>query len=223
MLWKLVAVPLTLVGLVSVSLYLLTLPGLRSLPAETRQSMDGILTLADAAAAARASGLEGWELVAYAQNLVYRKFRIYSLRNPWDSPARAFERGMGYCQQYNLALQELLSQLGFESRAVYATSVLVPQPDGSLHAIGHTWLKVRIGDEERDVCAGAATNRPGVVHFELASEVRPLDPLARFFGHLGSVVLGIRARNEPWSFREREPAEPEGTEVTPAHRQSAKP
>ena len=88
-------------------------------------SLDGIKSLEDAEAACRRAGLGGWELVAYAQRLVYRKFTHYSCRNLWDTPGSAFRRGMGYCTQYNLALKQLLNRLGFDARAVFSLRVHV--------------------------------------------------------------------------------------------------
>lgn len=94
-------------------LSILTRPLLRRLPKEGRVSLDGILTIDDAIAACHKSGLQDWELVAYAQKLAERKF-TYSRLNPWDTPARAFERGRGYCQQQALALKK--SMMGWVSR-----------------------------------------------------------------------------------------------------------
>jgi hypothetical protein len=87
---------ISLVILASLALYLYTLPGLRRLPKGGRTTLGDVTTIEDAVAACRRTGLQGWGLVAYAQNLAARKF-AYFRRNPWDSPARAFERGMGYC------------------------------------------------------------------------------------------------------------------------------
>ena len=64
---------------------LLLFPARRALRGLGSAALDGIVTLDDAAAACRCSGLTGWELVTYAQRLVYRKFTHYSCRNLWDS------------------------------------------------------------------------------------------------------------------------------------------
>jgi hypothetical protein len=136
-----------------------------------QHSHDGIETLDDAVAACRRSGLTGWELVTYAQHLVYRKFTCYSCRNLWDTPAAAFRRCMGYCTQYNLALKQILERLGFDVQAVLSFKVRVTdQPDW---AMGHTWLRVRVDGEVRNVCAGHADNLPGSVNFT------PLAPVWR--------------------------------------------
>lgn len=150
---------------------LLLLPARRALRRRGPMALDGIVRLDDAVAACRRSGLDGWDLVAYAQRLVYARITVYSCRNLWDTPAAAFRRGMGYCTQYNLALKQILDRLGFDARAVFSLRVRVADdPDWTM---GHTWLRVRVptGGEMRDVCAGHADNLPGKVNF------RPLAPV----------------------------------------------
>jgi hypothetical protein len=90
----------------AVTLSLLTIPLLRRLPKPGRVSMDGIATIEDAVEACRHTQLQGCEQVFYAQQLVARKF-TYSRLNTWETPSRAFERGMGYCEQQALALKKI--------------------------------------------------------------------------------------------------------------------
>ena len=119
---------LAFTGLVAagiVALYMLTLPLLRRLPRESRVSMDGITTIDDAVEACRRTHLQGWDLVAYAQNLTARKF-TYSRLNTWDTPSSAFERGMGYCEQQALALKKIYDRLGIETRPVFAMRCKFP-------------------------------------------------------------------------------------------------
>ena len=178
-----------------VAIYLLTIPLLRRLPKPGRVSMDGITTIDDAVEACRRTHLHGWDLVAYAQHLAARKF-TYSRLNTWDTPSRAFERGMGYCEQQALALKHIYDRLGIESRGVLAfrctfpAGVIdgIPWPGG---VSGHAWLRVRIGDEELDVCPGSASNRPGVTQFEILSTVRTWHPWLRPFTHLASSLVNI--------------------------------
>ena len=92
----------------AVAIYLFTIPLLRRLPKPSRVSVDGITTIDEAVEACRRTQLHGWDLVAYAQNLAARKF-TYSRLNTWDTPSRAFERGMGYCEQQLLALKRIWS------------------------------------------------------------------------------------------------------------------
>jgi hypothetical protein len=65
----------------------------------------------------------------------------------------------------------------------------MPSPAG---VSGHAWLRVRIGDEECDVCPGSVNNTPGVTHFEIHSKVRTWQPWMRPLTHLGSSIENIR-------------------------------
>lgn len=195
--WKKVALACTGLGAASaITLSLLTIPLLRRLPEPGRVSMDGVMTIDDAVEACRRTGLQGRELVAYAQNLAARKF-TYSRLNTWDSPSRAFERGMGYCEQQTLALKRIYDRLGIEARPVFALRCTFPA--AVIDAMpwfggisGHSWLRVRIGDEELDVCSGSVNNTPGVTQFEVLSKVHNWYPWLRPFTHLGSCIENIR-------------------------------
>lgn len=178
------------------AVYILTIPMLRRLPKQSRVTMDGIRTIDDAVEACRRTKLQGWELVAYAQNLAARKF-TYSRLNTWDTPSRAFERGMGYCEQQALALKKIYDELGIETRPVFCMRCKFPGKvvDGVYWPggiSGHAWLRVRIGDEERDVCSGSVKNTPGVTHFEILAKVHNWYPLLRPFTHVGSSIENIR-------------------------------
>lgn len=173
----------------------LTDPGVGYDSSQARMPMDGITTIEDAVKACQETGFEGWALVAYAQNLAARKF-TYSRRYPWDSPARAFERGQGYCQQQALALKKIYDGLGIESRVVYAARCRFPSEviNGTLEKeriTGHTWLRVKIGGEELDVCPGNTGNRPGVTNFETLSAVVDLNAVMQPVMHLFSVVVNL--------------------------------
>ena len=182
------------VGVLTV--YLLTIPMLRRLPKQSSVSMDGITTIDDAVEACRRTQLQGWDLVAYAQNLAAKKF-TYSRLNTWDTPSRAFERGIGYCEQQAMALKMIYDKLGIETRPVFCMRCKfqakvvdgVRWPGG---ISGHAWLRVRIGGEERDVCPGSVKNTPGVTQFEILSRVMPWQPWLRPFTHVGSSIENIR-------------------------------
>ena len=159
---------------------LLLIPGAKRLPSYKPTTIKTVKTIDDAVAACQKTGLQGWSLVAYAQQLVSRKFAIYSALNLWDSPNRAFLYGMGYCTQYNLALKNLLDQLGFTTKAVFSLKVKVF--DAEDWTMGHTWLCVTINSETRDVCAGRETNEP----------VWPVftgHPITLFLTHLGMILF----------------------------------
>jgi hypothetical protein len=180
----------------SVTLYLLTIPLLRRLPKPGRVSMDGITTIEEAVEACRHTQLQGWDLVAYAQQLVARKF-TYSRLNTWETPSRAFERGMGYCEQQALALKKIYDRLGITARPVFSLRCKfpakivdgVPWPGG---VSGHAWLRVRIADQELDVCPGSVSNRPGVTQFEILWKARTWHVWLRPFTHVGSSIENIR-------------------------------
>lgn len=108
-----------------VTLYLLSIPLLRRLPKPGRVSMSGITTIDDAGGACRRTKLEGSSLVAYAQHLVASTF-TYSRLNTWETPSRAFERGMGYCDQQVAALKKIYDRLGIVSRPVFAARCTFP-------------------------------------------------------------------------------------------------
>ena len=180
---------LSLIALLTAAFGLLVLPGAwRIRPHYRRRRLQGnIETVAEAVAVCRASGLSGWELVTLAQRLVNEKFVFYSLRNLWDPPGRAFAHGMGYCTQYNLALKQILDRLGVANRAVYAVQVQVL--DNPAWRMGHTWLRVRVGDEERDVCAGRPGNVSGQVHFRPLRTVHEGNGPLLFLTHLGTILV----------------------------------
>jgi hypothetical protein len=173
-------------------------------------SVSGVVNVKGAVEACRQSGLRGWDLVTFAQQLVAKKFAIYSTLNLWDPPGRAFTYGTGYCTQYNLALRQILRCLGFEVTAVFATKVRVF--DNDEWEMGHTWLRVTVDGETRTVCAGRADNEPGKVHFVPLSAVHRGRPLTLFSTHLGLIFFmgflewkALLTRTEPpsWAYVER--------------------
>lgn len=184
---------------------------LRPPPRYQRTAVDGVTTIDEAAALCRRSGLQGWALVQFAQQLVAKKFAVYSARNLWDTPARAFAYGMGYCTQYNLALKQLLDQLGMQTTAVFALKTRVF--DNEAWNMGHTWLRVTIDGETRDVCAGRVENRPGQVNFEALSQVQNGRYPILLVNHLGMILfcgflewkaLLTGSALPAWMYKERE-------------------
>lgn len=203
---KLLFIPIGLLAAVAACM----LPAALRIPFYRRTTLDEVVTVDDAAAACGQTELHGWDLVAYAQQLTARKFSTYSCRNLWDTPRRAFAHGMGYCTQYNLALKALLDGLDIDSRAVYAAKVQVL--DDPSWQMGHTWLKVRVDGEVRDVCAGRVGNRPGRVSFVPVSPVRQGTPLMLVLTHLGIIFYcgllewgALLSRRPPpaWMFKTR--------------------
>jgi hypothetical protein len=176
---------LATLGFAVVANALLMSPAAWALRRQGAVKLNGIDTVDDAVTACQRADLSGWELVAYAQRLVYRKFTHYSCRNLWDTPAWAFRRGLGYCTQYNLALKEILDRLGFETKVVFSLRVCVD--DNPAWTMGHTWLRVTLDGETRDVCAGHVDNRPDQVNFAPLSPVWPGNKFSLLLTHLGMI------------------------------------
>ena len=59
------------------------------------------------------------------------------------------------------------------------------------YVFGHTWLRVRVADEELDVCPGDPNNRPGVVDFEPLLKVKTLHSFLMPLAHLGAAMANI--------------------------------
>ncbi len=173
-------------------------------------SVTDVVNMKDAVNACRQSGLQGWDLVKFAQQLTASKFAIYSTLNLWDPPGRAFIYGTGYCTQYNLALKRILERLGFETEAIFALKVRVF--DNEEWTMGHTWLRVTLDGETRVVCAGRKENEPGKAHFVPLSKVHRGRPLTLFLSHLGLILfmgflewkaLITRTELPAWAYVER--------------------
>lgn len=181
------------------ALVLYTVPAWRRLPLEKERSLDGVVTIDDAVRRLQNTGQRRWELVAAAQKLVNAKM-AYSRRNGWDTPARAFRRGMGYCHQQALALRIILRQLGIEARPVFAFRCrFPPEPIHEYwepsRVSGHAWLVVTVNGVEKDVCPGHPDNVPGKVHFEILSRRRSYGPVMRLLGHLSSIIVNVKRDN----------------------------
>jgi len=140
--------------------------------------------VAEAVAECRAANLTGWELVDYATRLVSAQFSTYSVLHPWASPEAAFRDRRGFCTQYNGALAVILRELGLDARLVYAARVRFE--DRRDWPLGHTWVRVRLDGEIRDVCARSMDNQSGRVHFVPICPVRKLDRITRFLTTAGS-------------------------------------
>ena len=78
--------------------------------------------------------------------------------------------------------------------------------------MGHTWLRVTVQGEARDVCAGHADNLPGQVNFTPVAPVWPVGVPVLFLLHLGMIPFcgGLEWRTAftgaplpAWMFQER--------------------
>lgn len=156
---------------------------------------DNISTISDAIAYLQDKGLKEWELVKEAQKLVCEKME-YSRRNNWDSSERAFARGMGYCQQQAEALLIILKSQGIDARLVQCMKNKFPPK--KIHEYysqggmcGHVWLRVKIANEEKDVCPGNINNEPGIIHFIVIGKVTNYSGIMKVLGNLGSALMNI--------------------------------
>ena len=137
-------VPLVVVAIV-LGLRLYAIPATLSLAAGPRPGIEE-LTLAEAANRLEREGKSGLALVEAARALVGDRTQ-YCRRNSFDPPEEAFRRGYGFCTQQAYALADLLARLGFEARTVHAFRNRFA--DGTVS--GHTWVRVTIDGEQREV------------------------------------------------------------------------
>jgi transglutaminase-like putative cysteine protease len=161
-----------LVIVIGVLMY--ALPATLSLPSGVRSGLES-LTIAQAAEQLCRSGESGMELVEAARELVEERM-IYSRRNSFDSYAKAFERGYGYCSQHANALAELLVQLGFEAKVVHAFRNRFPDDTVTSHA----WVQVLVDDEVHDIDSIFYDVKADEITFTPLSEVGEVPPVLRF-------------------------------------------
>ena len=190
---------LILAGLAVAGVYFYSLPAAQRLPRTRETSLDGVRTLGDAVMRLKMSRKTGWDLVAAAQNLVARKM-ANSRRNNWDSPARAFLRGLGNSQQKALALQTILKGLGFTGVEPMAATCRLPKGriDGECEgerAELHVWLRVQIEKTIKDVCAHDPANHPGVNAFGMLSPRRGYGLVSQIVNYPGIVFANVRGDN----------------------------
>lgn len=178
--------------------YYISLPLLLRLPEAKETTLEGVRTIPDAIVRLKMSRKIGWELVAEAQNLVARKMGN-SRRNNWDSPARAFLRGLGNSQQKALALEAILKGLGFACEPMAATCRLPKgRVDGECEnerAAFHVWLSVNIDRVAKDVCVYEVGNRPGANNFGMLSPRRGYARLSQAINYAGIVFANVNEDN----------------------------
>jgi hypothetical protein len=124
-------------------LALYALPAIFSLSEGIRPGLEP-LTLTEAAEQLQDTGKSGWDLVEAARALVAERMQ-YSRRNSFDSDAKAFERGYGFCTQQAYVLICLLKRMGFEAKPVQAFRNVFP--DGRRG--GHTWVRISWNGKSR--------------------------------------------------------------------------
>ena len=167
-----------LAALAAGSLGAVVLPLIRRAPLPALNLPYDVRTVDEAVEHCRTCQCDGWELVDHATALVNEKFTRYSTWHLWESPRRAFQHSRGYSEQYNMALAEILTRLGFEVTVVRSDKVDfdIVRPQSPHLLEGHCWLKVRYAGEERDVCASRKDNRAGAVRFRIVEPEYPVGP-----------------------------------------------
>lgn len=189
MVWMIGLAPVVVVAAVVAGLGLYALPATRSLPAGPRPGIPA-LDLAEAARQLRETGQTGAVLVEAARVLVAGRMQ-YCRRNSFDSAAKAFERGYGYCVQHAYALTHLLAQLGFEAKVVQAFRNRFPDGDVTSHA----WVNVTVGDETRHVDALFWNAQAGRIVFTPLSKVTGISPAFKVFTWWGATAVNAHRFN----------------------------
>ncbi len=159
------------------------LPAALSLPRGQRPGV-ARLTLPQAARQLRDSGQTGWALIEAARALVGQRMQ-YCRRNSYDSAARAFERGYGYCVQHAYALADLLTRLGFEARVVQAFKNRFA--DGEVTS--HAWVSVTIDGKTRDIDPLFWDEGTGQPTFTPLSRVTGISPAFKAFTWWGAPAI----------------------------------
>jgi transglutaminase-like putative cysteine protease len=174
--------PATLLA-IAVGVPAYALPATLSLPRGQRPGI-GKLTILQAAQQLRERGKAGWDLVEAARALVAGRMQ-YCRRNSFDSAAKAFERGYGYCVQHAYALAALLTRLGFEAKVVQAFQNRFPDEEVSSHA----WASVTVDDETRYVDSLFYNAQAARITFTPLSRVTGVSPLFKAFTWWGATAV----------------------------------
>ena len=182
-LWRLARIAPIAVLAIAIGTPLYALPATLSLPGGQRPGVKK-LTIPQAADQLRESGERGWSLVEAARALVGQRMQ-YCRRNSFDSAARAFERGYGYCMQHAYALAHLLAQLGFETKVVQAFRNRFP--DGNITS--HAWVSVTVDGETRYVDPLFYDAQAGAIDFTPLSEVLDISPTFKAFTWWGAPAV----------------------------------
>ena len=167
----------------NLGLTLYALPAMFTLPGGMRPGLE-LLTLSKATLQLMETGKTGWDLVEATRALVAERMQ-YCRRNSFDSDAKAFERGYGYCTQQAYALVDLLTRLGFEARAVYAFRNRFPE--GQI--AGHTWVSVSLSGETRFIDIIFYDVESGEITFQPISKVYNHTPLFKILTRSGDAAL----------------------------------
>jgi hypothetical protein len=159
-------------------LVLYALPAILTLPKGLRPGLEP-LNLYRAALGLLDTGKTGWDLVEAARAIVAERMQ-YSRRNSFDNDAKAFERGYGFCTQQAYALVDLLTQLGFEAKAVHAFRNNFPNGENG----GHTWVSVSLNGETRFVDS---------IFYDAETREITFQPISKIYNHTSLFKLLTRS------------------------------
>jgi|GEM_PF-5762155 len=141
--------------------------------------------LCDAVNSCNSTKLAGWDMVAYVNRLVNKSMK-YSVEIPFASYKKAFRIGKGYCVQQAFCTRDILRELGYNVQVVYCRKAVF---EGTETISGHTWCRVYIANQEKDVCTCNSDNCPGKVNFPPVSKVKEYSVLIVAAGYLGSIPV----------------------------------
>jgi hypothetical protein len=168
---------------IAIGVPLYALPATLSLPDGCRLGIEN-LTLSEASQQLRKTGETDWSLVEAARALVAKRMQ-YSRRNSFDTAAKAFERGYGYCTQQAYALTSLLIRLGFDTKVVQAFHNRFPDGGEGSHA----WVRVTVDQETRQIDAMFYDTNARAITFEPLSEVTDISPTFKAFAWWGGAAV----------------------------------
>ena len=181
--WFVGKVLLLVVTVIIVGMPWYALPATLSLAVGRRPGIEA-MTLEEAAVRLAVTGKTGWDLVEAARALTADRMQ-YCRRNSFDSPARAFQRGYGYCVQQAHALVDLLTRLRLEAKVVQAFRNRFP--DGTVG--GHAWVRVTVNGEERDIDLLFYHTETGALTFTSLTKVTNHTPLFKLVTQWGEAAV----------------------------------
>ena len=148
------------------------------------------MELCDAVNACNNTKLTGWDLVKYVNCLVNKNMK-YSVEIPFTSYKKAFRIGKGYCVQQAFCVRDILRELGYTVQVVYCRKAVFKSTNT---LSGHTWCRVCVDHQEKDVCTCHSDNYPGNTNFTPISKVKEYSGLIAVAGYLGSIPVCLKRR-----------------------------
>lgn len=143
------------------------------------------MQLCDAVNSCKNAKLTGWNMVEYVNRLVNKSMK-YSVEIPFAPYKKAFRIGKGYCVQQAFCARDILRELGYNVQVVYCRKAVFEDTNT---ISGHTWCRVYIDNQEKNVCTCNSDNYPGKVNFTPVSKVKKYSGLIVVAGYLGSIPV----------------------------------